>query len=593
MRIIAAIVCTLVTFSANAEPSVARFQVGDDPRWAAPDFDDQNWMEAAMPGSWQSQNLANTGNTCWYRFKVETPSRWDGAAPLSFSPGIVGNLYEVYWNGELIGRKGSFDPYLDLPRTNAYRIFEVPRQLLRTDEPNLIALRVHNYWSKGGILSERPSLAAPAELLARKAQIERLPTIGLICTVVVLGIIFFIAIALAVWQYRLPLVWAFLFVIAAQFIWEFLRAGVLLGDDQWMAPPLYLGASVVYYAGGSIGGLMCILLLLRGSVAKWYRNYAIISGAIIVVVTLTSVQWRAAEVLAYSIGILWFLSYLIVIGNVIFRALKERRPFARPAAILVGLTALFSFLDSVSYITPVLPGATAWVDMTSWFIILSSSALGVIVIAWLIRYKSRAEMLASQVLSAEIDERSRLARELHDGVAQTLLAVKMNVETQHGAGDIDVEQLLVQLDSASDELREAAHDIHPAVLGSRSLEDAFRVHAGSLGPERIEFEIEKAKTAEPQAETRHHLFRVFQELLGNAVKHGAEGSVKVRWSRDHSNYVLEVENPLKKEDKRTTNPGLGSQSLAERLEILGGQISTKEFGDRFLARVEIPASRWK
>ena len=572
-------------------PENPRFQIGDNPNWAARDFDDSGWAEPRIPGSWQSQGLGATGQTGWYRMEFRVPADWE-MGELGIAPGIVGNLYEVYWNGERIGAKGSFEPYIDLPRTSAYRVFPISEPIL-IDQPNVVAIRVRCYWSEGGIIDEVPRIAPLKDLLAHEAELEEWQAIGLICTLVVLGLITAVAIGVAIWQRREPIAWAYLIAIASQLIWESARATVLMTGDDWLEMWSQLLLGSIYFSAGSIATLILAILVFERRTPRWIWIYSVTSVAIHLGCVVAASFWPNLETAASLLGLAWLLSYLAILAAIAIRVLRAKRRFAILFAVLVGVTAIYSFVDTMSFITPVVPYPTAWVDLTSWFMILTSIGFGTIVVARLVEHKARAEHLASQILTAEIQERSRLARELHDGVAQTLLAVKMGVETQHNAGELDVQQLLGQLDSASDELRDAAHDLHPAVLGSRSLEDAFRVHARSLGPEHVEFQIESTGEPESFAETRHHLFRVFQELLGNAVKHGGDSKIGVLWRREGGSYILQVTNQFSPTTlAEAPSEGLGSRSLRERVEILGGRLSQTVTNGEFVAKVEIPANRW-
>lgn len=565
-------------------PEGVRFQIGDDPARAAPDFDDSAWVRPEIPGSWQSHGLGNVGQTGWYRMEFHVPAGWNDRE-LAFSPGIVGNVYEVYWNGRLIGRKGGFEPLVDLPRTNAFHVFPIDPPIL-TDRPNIVAIRVHCYWSAGGIVAEKPRVAPLNELLAHKAAIEKWPAIGLASTLSVLTLILALAIGIAIWQRQQALAWAYAAVIFSHFIWECARCAVLLTGSDWLTMELTL-AVAMFYGLNPLAGLIAVICLFDVPFTRKFAAY-LATSAIVILGCIFASPWPGLAPVAGLVGLLWMISILIVVASIVVIAIRRRRRLAIPFAVLLAVAGGFFLLEQLEFFHPVLLNAVAWVDFSTWFFVLFSVVFGAIVVTRLVDYKFRADRLASGILTAEIQERARLARELHDGVAQTLLAIKLNVETQRGAGDLDVQQLLTQLDEASDEVRDAAHDLHPAVLGSRSLEDAFRVHARSLGSEHVEFEIESSAGPEPQAEVRHHLFRIFQELLGNAIKHGADRSARVRWLQVGSAFVLEVENRVSAETGSA--PGLGERSLRERVELLGARLTTRMAGDRFLARVEIPKS---
>lgn len=122
-----------------------QFHLGDNPAWAAPDVDDtpgQNgWEQLNADSSWGTQTHANYDGFAWYRRRIEvTPAQ--GVSP-NFAlliPGID-EIYEIYWNGQSLGRLGSFPPQTDYlaflpPQTYgmgpvrsgvlAVRVFKVP-----------------------------------------------------------------------------------------------------------------------------------------------------------------------------------------------------------------------------------------------------------------------------------------------------------------------------------------------------------------------------------------------------------------------------------------------------------------------------------
>lgn len=133
---LAAIVLLLCTAAARAEPVAVvlghadvaltgpwRFAPGDDPRYAAPDFDDGAWERVDLtpePGAhdadvgltdyvpgWRSRGHAGYAGYAWYRLRVtvDAPS---GERLALLAPAYVEDAFELYWNGRLVGGSGDF-----------------------------------------------------------------------------------------------------------------------------------------------------------------------------------------------------------------------------------------------------------------------------------------------------------------------------------------------------------------------------------------------------------------------------------------------------------------------------------------------------
>lgn len=100
-----------------------QFQVGDDPRWSLPDFDDSAWEtvdltpapgahdgDVGLPGyvsGWNRRGHAGYTGYAWYRLKVTVDS--DGHTPLALAgPTLVDSTYQLYVNGKLLGGTGDF-----------------------------------------------------------------------------------------------------------------------------------------------------------------------------------------------------------------------------------------------------------------------------------------------------------------------------------------------------------------------------------------------------------------------------------------------------------------------------------------------------
>ena len=89
-----------------------QFHLGDNPAWAEPAFDDSQWEQLTADETWGMQGHANYAGYAWYRRKINL-SAAPGASPdfALLIPAIDG-IYELYWNGMLVGRLGNMPPHM-------------------------------------------------------------------------------------------------------------------------------------------------------------------------------------------------------------------------------------------------------------------------------------------------------------------------------------------------------------------------------------------------------------------------------------------------------------------------------------------------
>lgn len=207
---------------------------------------------------------------------------------------------------------------------------------------------------------------------------------------------------------------------------------------------------------------------------------------------------------------------------------------------------------------------------------------------------------------AELEERHRLARELHDSVCQELFSMNLHIRAAKLAlardPAIDEDVLSRRLGTleelgraALEDMRALVVELHPILLHKEGLIAAIRQHAASItSREDLNIEVEAGSgRIEIAGDSELDAYRIVQEALHNAVKHSHAEAVHVYVGPDPSDeqtLILRVADDGRGFDCNTATPGrLGLASMRERAERLGGEfviVSTP--GSGTIVRVEVP-----
>jgi len=196
--------------------------------------------------------------------------------------------------------------------------------------------------------------------------------------------------------------------------------------------------------------------------------------------------------------------------------------------------------------------------------------------------RAKMRSLAAEVIAAGDRERSALARELHDSVAQHLAAVLMQLSAAaRDSTDPGIaERLSEARDSAEYALHEAralSHALHPGVLDDLGLEAALRKLArDSSHGNGVDIDVSYA--ARPQRLPRDVegvLYRITQEAVRNATTHASARRVRVSVQQTDHEATITVHDDgvgfdLAEADALRT--GMGLTSMRERVDLLDGRL---------------------
>jgi signal transduction histidine kinase len=202
-----------------------------------------------------------------------------------------------------------------------------------------------------------------------------------------------------------------------------------------------------------------------------------------------------------------------------------------------------------------------------------------------------------------IEERKRLARELHDSVTQTLFSIGLTAEAAAELVESDPSRARDQLAhlqeltrAAMQEMRSLIFELRPAELETEGLAAAVRKHVDvlrRLHEQKIELQVEGDRRLPPDVEKG--LLRIAQEALGNALRHAGAGHVSVSLATRDSRVSLRVADDgrgFDVEEAAARSRRLGLTSMRERAEALGGSLSVEsEPGGGTTVLVEVPVGR--
>jgi signal transduction histidine kinase len=193
---------------------------------------------------------------------------------------------------------------------------------------------------------------------------------------------------------------------------------------------------------------------------------------------------------------------------------------------------------------------------------------------------ARLQDLASRLITAQEEERARIARDLHDDIGQRaasfsigLSRLKHEVAAAAPGAASAVTRLQDQASRLADDLRDLSHDLHPTSLEHLGLLEALRARCDEFSSESgvaARFTVCEQWREVPDA-VALCLYRVAQEALRNVATHAHACHVTVSLDRQRDHLVMRVSDDGRGlESTPTRRPGLGLVSLAERVRMLGG-----------------------
>lgn len=289
-----------------------------------------------------------------------------------------------------------------------------------------------------------------------------------------------------------------------------------------------------------------------------------------------------------------------------------------PRKVLLGLLGVYYLALSVRAVqrrreeaVPVLVGVTCYVIGSRldvfWGIALREYAIAAFALCMLFaltsrhaRLRNRIEAISARLLDAHEVERRRIARDIHDGVGQSLLALRMTLQKLVAAARRGLVPAIEPLEAMAaetgvilEEVRRLAMDLRPSYIESMNLKNLLDWYGLSFAESHgLGFRISDRteEFPDPGPRVKDNLYRIYQEILTNVVKHAAASRVEVSLYRVGRSLVLEVA-----DDGRgfadASGGGIGLETMRERAELLGGNCRCESVPGRGTkVSVEVPVS---
>ncbi|MEV0582923.1 GAF domain-containing sensor histidine kinase [Nonomuraea sp. NPDC050310] len=197
---------------------------------------------------------------------------------------------------------------------------------------------------------------------------------------------------------------------------------------------------------------------------------------------------------------------------------------------------------------------------------------------------------------AMLEERNRMARELHDAVTQKLFSLRLTAQaaahllpTDPGKAAAELDRVQRLAGEALAELRAVIVELRPAELDRHGLATTLRKHAqllDRLHPARVTFTCDELPKLPPETEVA--VLRVAQEALHNSLRHSGAEHVEVRLAYDNGRLALSVRDDGAGFEEPAASRGLGLASMRDRAEAMGGKLVVSSGGGTTVL-LEVPA----
>ncbi len=254
-----------------------------------------------------------------------------------------------------------------------------------------------------------------------------------------------------------------------------------------------------------------------------------------------------------------------------------------PVAVLVGL--LFGFVTARGLsrrLGRMAQTATAWGrgDFSSAIHDGSADEIGQLAGELNRMSAELQELIRTRQQLAGMEERNRLARDLHDSVKQQVFAISMNLATVQTLWERDPAQAREKLEAAMSQARQAQKELAVLIQTLRPVQMQGKGLVQALGEFLRDWQAQSGIQTEYQAgegislpdDKEQALFRVAQEALSNAARHSGAANGQVALNAQGDRVIMSISDDGRGFDPDEATGGFGLKSMRERVEAQGGTL---------------------
>ncbi|WP_417511538.1 sensor histidine kinase [Microbacterium sp.] len=328
--------------------------------------------------------------------------------------------------------------------------------------------------------------------------------------------------------------------------------------------------------GAPVAVTMALALAAVGAplISLWYPNLALLLFTVSAVLFPLMVSREASVSAPWPWSVPMLIAFVVVVATVTFR-----RGW-RPGLIQFALGSAAGVIAAI--MQPSIPSGTSLIVTTS---IVAGIYLIALLLAGRLRLgeeltRERANTAQEQSRRELVEERTRIARELHDVVAHSMSLIQVQASTARYRVPDLAPDAASEFDDIAASARGALTEMR-RILGVLRTEDQAAELAPQFGIDEIPTLVEATRRAGAAVSLSHAvsgdistatqlaIYRITQEALSNALRHSPGAPISVSLSADDTDVTLVVRNPYDAETPGTPG-GHGLRGMHERATLLGG-----------------------
>jgi signal transduction histidine kinase/Flp pilus assembly protein TadD len=192
------------------------------------------------------------------------------------------------------------------------------------------------------------------------------------------------------------------------------------------------------------------------------------------------------------------------------------------------------------------------------------------------------DMATKAILEAEEKERQRIARDLHDGVGQTMSAASMNLSAIQShlpflneSDKLSFDKIIALVDESCKEVRAVSHNMMPNTLLKAGLAGALREFIDKIDSDIIKINLHTEGLNERlHSDVEIVLYSVIQECVNNVIKHAGANHLDISLIKDKDGISVTIEDNGKgfNINEKEKFQGIGLKNIVTRVEYLKGTV---------------------